>query len=191
MRQKTSGQDQAMLNDENTPAGLLSFSDLKQKDRIQILLSEYSTLRAEIISRTANGFTLTTIGVTVLTWVIKEFTSKSPWYYWLGALTLVVVFGLGVFVNIRDITRAAQRVKALELEINSRAGEHLLIWESLSGVATRMGIIRSFFCNVKPLPRSQLPPLQASYLVENAERHPEDFKNDSDSSSKKTEARNL
>jgi hypothetical protein len=169
-------------NDEITQPGLLTLSDLKQKDRIQILLSEYSTLRAEIISRTANGFTLTTIGVTVLTWVIKEFTSNSPWYYWLGALTLFVVFGLGVFVNIRDITRAARRVKALEHEINSRAGEHLLIWETLSGVATRMGILRSFFCNVKPLPRSKLPPLQAFYLDKNVKRHDSDFENDSDSS---------
>ncbi|HEX3531746.1 MAG TPA: hypothetical protein VH988_32195 [Thermoanaerobaculia bacterium] len=137
---------------------------LEPKEKIQILLSEYSALRSEIVSRTANGFTLTTIGVTVIAWLVKEFTLNSPWHYWFGALFILIVFGFGVFVNLRDISRAARRVKALEHEINSRAGEHLLIWETLSGAVTRKGgIIASFFSTIKPFPHSKLTPLQDLY----------------------------
>jgi|GEM_PF-1196471 len=179
--QNTTGQ--FVSNDDSTQSNLLTLSGLEQKDRIQILLSEYSTLRAEIISRTGYGFQLTSIGIGLVTYALKEMSANSPWYFWLGVAVLVAVFVLGIFVNNRDLKRAAHRVKALEHEINSRAGEHLLIWETLSGVATRkgMGIERSFFCNVKPLPRSALPPLQASFLVRDAEHHACDLQSDSKS----------
>ncbi|MEA2416769.1 MAG: hypothetical protein QOI58_3426 [Thermoanaerobaculia bacterium] len=161
LKEDTVSNDGCSTHDDVSPA-------LTANDRIHILLSEYSTLRAEIVSRTANGFTLTTIGITVLIWVLKELSTNSPLHSWLGAFTLLVVLGLGVFVNLRDITRAARRVKSLEHEINSRAGEHLLIWETLSGVATRKGgVVASFFSSAKTLPRSELPPLQAR----GAEKH--------------------
>lgn len=72
-------------------------------------------------------------------------------------------------MNVRDLSRAAHHVKDLEHEINSRAGEHLLVWETLAGVMTRMGLIRSFFSRVKPYSRSQLPPLDSSYILKDAQ----------------------
>ena len=72
-------------------------------------------------------------------------------------------FAVAIFVNIRDLTRAANRIKEIEHEINSRAGEHLLVWETLSGVLTKMGLFKSYFSLVKTSPRSDLPPLDLSY----------------------------
>jgi hypothetical protein len=158
-------------HNDTPPPDLLALSDLVQKDRIQILLAEYTALRAEIVSRTGYGFQLTLIGVAIVTWVLREGSPGAPWYFWLGVATLVAGFGLGMFTNVRDLKRAAHRVKDLEHEINSRAGEHLLVWEHLSGVVTRMGLIRSFFSPVKPFPRSALPPLDRSYLERDSARH--------------------
>lgn len=158
-----------MATDNSTPPDLLILSDLSQKDRIQILLSEYSALRSEILGRTGFGFQLAAIAAAVITWLLRESLQNPLWYLWVVVIVgFVAAFGIAIFVNVRDLTRAANRVKELEHEINSRAGEHLLIWETLSGVLTRMGLIRSFFSRVKPLPRSKLPPLDRSYLQRSA-----------------------
>ncbi len=82
-----------------TEPDLLILSDLAQKDRIQILLSEYSARRAEIVSRTGYGFQLTVIGAAIVTWVLKEGSGNSPWYFWLGVATLFAAFGIGTFVT--------------------------------------------------------------------------------------------
>jgi hypothetical protein len=62
-------------------------------------------------------------------------------------------------------------VKDLEHEINSRAGEYLLIWETSSGVLTRMGFFRSVFSWVKPFPRSEFPALESSFLIDDHKRN--------------------
>lgn len=159
-----------MATENNTPPDLLTLSDLSQKDRIQILLSEYSTLRSEILSRTGWGFQEFVVGFALVTWLLKSFLENPPWYFWGVLVVIAAAFGIAIFINVRDLTRAAHRIKELEHEINSRAGEHLLIWETLSGVLTRMGIIRSYFSRAKSLPRSELPPLDPSYLQRSANR---------------------
>jgi hypothetical protein len=93
-----------VATDDSTPPDLLILSDLSQKDRIQILLSEYSTLRSEILSRTGYGFQLTAIGVAVVTWVLKESPQNPQWYFWLGVAVVFAVFAVGTFVNVRDLT---------------------------------------------------------------------------------------
>jgi hypothetical protein len=143
---------------------LRALSGLTQNDRIQILLAELASIRAEIVSRTGHGFQLTMIATAIVTWVLKEATPKSPWYLWGGVVVLIVIFGIGAFVNVRDLKRAANRAKDLEHEINSRAGEHLLIWETTSGALTRMSLWRGFVSSIDPLPRRALPPLDSSYL---------------------------
>ena len=148
-------------NNEKSDLDLLHLSDLSQKDRIQILLSEYSALRSEILSRTGFGFQLAAIATAVITYMLKE---TLQWY---TIMFFAFSFGVAIFVNIRDLTRAAYRVKELELEINSRAGEHLLIWETLSGLMTRAKLIKSFFNRMDSLPRSELPPLNSSFLQKN------------------------
>jgi len=158
-----------MTEHHSTLPDLPKLSGLGQKDRIQILLSEYSTLRSEILSRTGFGFQIAAVAAAVITWFIQQPLSNHSAYFWLAVIGIAFSFSISIFVNVRDLTRAAYRVKELEHEIDSRAGEHLLVWESLSGVLTRTGLLKSFFSMVKPLPRSKLPPLDSIYLRSSTE----------------------
>lgn len=83
-----------MVNDQNTKPDLKVRSDLKQIDRIQILLNEYTALRAEIVSRTGYGFQILIIGVAILTWFLKVASSDQPWYFWFGVAVFVIAFSL-------------------------------------------------------------------------------------------------
>ena len=150
-----------MVNDQDTTPDLRVLSDLKQIDRIQILLNEYTALRAEIVSRTGYGFQILVIGTAILTWFLTATSSSRPWYFWFGVAVFVVTFSIANFVNTRDLSRAAHRVKELEHEINSRAGEHLLVWETLAGVMSRMCLIQSFFSKVEPRSEEHTSELQS------------------------------
>src|SRR5580704_11918055 len=141
----------------------MSEDDLSQKDKIQILLAEYAALRSEIMSRTGFGFQTCAVAAAVITWFMQQKLSGQPWYFWTAMAFVAASFAVAIFVNIRDLTRAANRIKEIEHEINSRAGEHLLVWETLSGVLTKMGLFKSYFSLVKTSPRSDLPPLDLSY----------------------------
>jgi hypothetical protein len=147
-----------------TDARLLSLSDLSQKDRIQILQSEYAALRAEIVARTGFGFQIGAVALAGITWFMQQPLHGRPWWFWVVMGGVLACFGVAIFVNLRDISRPAFRLKAIEHEINSRAGEHLLVWETLSGIVTRAGIILGFFRLARPLDRSALPALDQTYL---------------------------
>lgn len=147
---------------------LYMLSDLSQKDRIQILLSEYAALRAEIVARTGFGFQIAAVALAGITWFMQQEIEDKPWWFWLVMSLVIICFIVAMFVNVRDLTRAAHRLKQIEHEVNSRAGEHLLVWETLGGVLTRMGLMRSFFSMVKTLPRSELPQLDSAYLEREA-----------------------
>jgi uncharacterized membrane protein len=143
---------------------LLLLSGLTQKDRIQILQGEYAALRAELMARTGFGFQIATVALAGITWFMQQQLQGKPWWFWAVMIGVAACFGLAIFVNLRDISRPAFRLKALEHEINSRAGEHLLVWETLSGIVTRAGIVLGFFRLAKPLDRSKLPALDPTYL---------------------------
>ena len=144
---------------------LFSKSDLSQDDRIRILLFEYSALRAEVLTRTGYGYQLCAIFVAIATWILKEATANSSHYFWTGVGGLILLFVWAVAINARDLRRAASRVEELEHEINSRAGEHLLIWETLHGVMARMGLVWSFFSRIPSRSKASLPPLDPKYLA--------------------------
>ncbi len=147
--------------DENRLSGL---SDLTQKDRIQILLAEYAALRAELMARTGFGFQIAAVFLAGVTWFLQQQISGKPWWFWAATIAVVGCFAVAIHVNVRDLARAAFRLKQIEFEVNSRAGEHLLVWETLGGVVTRQNLWISFFTTVKLDPRSHLPPLDPSYL---------------------------
>lgn len=152
----------------NDPDRLLVLSDLTQKDRIQILLSEYATLRAELIARTGYGFQAAIVAFGLITWLSQQDAVKTPGWVWVAAPFVAIAIGIAIFVNVRDLTRAAKRVAEIEQEVNSRAGEHILIWETLGGVIGQMGLAKSFITMVKTLSRSKLPPLDPTYLEREA-----------------------
>jgi hypothetical protein len=152
----------------NEPEPLLTLSDLTQRDRIQILQSEYSALRAEIVARTGFGFQTAAVALAGITWMMQQPLTGRSFLFWSIMAFVGLCFLIAIFVNARDLSRAAFRIKEIEHEINSRAGEHLLIWETLGGVVTRMSLTRSFFSMVRTLSRSKLPPLDPKFLQQEA-----------------------
>lgn len=150
-----------MIEAKENPSKVLPLS---QKDRIEILLHEYDALRDEIVNRTNFGYQIAAAAALAITWLMQQELSHKGSLFWsiVGAVT--VLFLVASFVDVRDLKRAAFRVRELEGEINSRAGEHLLVWETLSGVLTRMGLLRSFLASAKPLDRKNLPKLDPAYL---------------------------
>ena len=153
---------------DDPATSLLALSDLSQKDRIQILLSEYAALRAELVSRTGYGFQIAAVALVGITWLLQQQLSGRSWLFWVMMGIVVGCFAIAIFVNTRDLSRVAHRLKDIEHEVNSRAGEHLLVWETLGGVVTRMSLLRSFVSPIKTFTRSQLPPLDPAYLQREA-----------------------
>ena len=68
---------------------------------------------------------------------------------------VVGCFVIAIFVNTRDLSRVAHRLKDIEHEVTGRAGEHLLVWETLGGVVTQNKYLKKLlqsYKNVHPLP---------------------------------------
>jgi ABC-type uncharacterized transport system permease subunit len=124
-------------------------SDLPQistEEKIKILLHEYATLRQEIIARTGHGFQLMSVGSVLLAWVIITQTRAS--LFWPALAIAVTVFLVAAWFTLRDIRKAATRIQELEKDINRRAGEELLVWESKWG-----GVVTGFWGRARPLDR--------------------------------------
>jgi hypothetical protein len=117
---------------------------LKEWEKIQILLHEYDTLRTEIINRTGFGFQLTAIGVAFLGVMITQGRSIV---FWCALVVGLAVMALSSWWNVRDIWKAAERLRELERDINKRAREDLLQYESFWGAAAA-----GWFGRSRPLP---------------------------------------
>jgi hypothetical protein len=96
--------------------------------RIDILLKEYDTLRAEIISRSNNRFAtiglIIALGAFVLTRpeesAVSPFVLAAP----VLAILLVTLWRLGQLIK-----RCSLRIAEIEARINQLMGEELLAWE--------------------------------------------------------------
>jgi hypothetical protein len=138
-----------------------------REEKIKILLEEYKTLRAEVSSRTGYGFQSKAVAVTLMTWLAVQVASASSWgaalFFFLVGLALMAAACLFYSVNVRDIWAAGVRLRELEHEINSRAGEHLLCWERRFG-GSRISYVKGLWSVPKPLAKNELPPLDESLL---------------------------
>ena len=106
---------------------------LSEKDKIQILLQEYNTLRSELVANTGKAMQMAALLGVVLTLILSRPIDKRFWVA--ASVGLVGLIGLGSVI-VRDIRRLARRVIELEKDINRRAGEELLVWESRWGGVT-------------------------------------------------------
>lgn len=105
------------------------------KEKIEILLKEYDTLRDEIGRKTAGGYQLVIVLAGILTFVLG-LASRHGWElrYWLSGTSFVVVLGLIFFrLSRTDTNIIAGRVRDIETEINRMVGSTLLIYESQLG----------------------------------------------------------
>lgn len=106
---------------------------LSNKEKVQILLHEYTTLRQEIIARTTHGFQLIAAGAVVLVWALTK--PEIDGRFWFGVAVAISVILISSAMAFRDIGKAAERLRELENDINRRAGEQLLVWETYWGGA--------------------------------------------------------
>ncbi len=119
--------------------------ELGAMERIEILPHEYDCLRAEILNRTTQGFQVVAISAVVLTLFFVDSLGL------IGRLIAVSisapVVAIGSWFILRDIGKASERLRELEADINRRAGEDLLVWETRWGSA-----VTGFWGRARPLP---------------------------------------
>jgi hypothetical protein len=95
--------------------------------KVQILPYEYASLRTEILNRIGHLHQLLAVGGVIFLWLANHPIDRMFWISLVAAVVVVGIFGWTIH---RDIGKAAERVRQLEADINRRAGEELLVWES-------------------------------------------------------------
>jgi ABC-type siderophore export system fused ATPase/permease subunit len=101
---------------------------LTQKDKISVLMGEYSALKSEIVQK--NTAVVQTIQIASAGIVgLLALVHSSTWlWYLLSSAILLTVINL-VLIDWAS-AKARTRVGELERDINRRAGERLLRWQS-------------------------------------------------------------
>ena len=99
--------------------------------KVEILLREYDTLRQEVMSRYAAQFqgigTLGVVIVGLVAAVAAHFDRDTCIWLMVGAFAVFIALFMWADA---DISRIAKRLRELERDINKRAGETLLVWET-------------------------------------------------------------
>jgi len=117
---------------------------------VKILLHEYATLRSEILTRTSNLYQLIAVGAALFVWVMGQPLSVR---FWVALVATLVVLASFCWLITRDIHKAAKRLRELEKDINCRAGETLLVWETRWG-----GAVTGYWGRGRPLPPNERSP---------------------------------
>jgi len=130
-----------------------------EEERVKILLQEYATLRTEILTRTTNWFQLIGSGAVLFVWIMGQPLGVR---FWVALVAVLVVFSFLYRLITRDIDKAAKRLRELEQDINCRAGETLLVWETRWG-----GAVTGHWGRGKPLPPN------SERSLDEARRNPE------------------
>jgi hypothetical protein len=112
------------------------------QEKVRILLHEYDTLRQEIITRTTHGWQIVAVGAVLFVWLIQ---AQPNFNFWVGFIAVVFAILLGVWTTFGNIAMAAKRVRGIEKQINLRAGEELLVWETRHG-----GGLTGFVRRIRP-----------------------------------------
>ena len=108
----------------------MSESQIAEKEKISILALEYSSLRSDINARMSSMFQLSAVFVAI---AALTFQLSSGVRLVVIASSAFIAFLIGLGLLWHDIVKAGRRVQQLEVEINRRASEKLLIWESELG----------------------------------------------------------
>ena len=119
-------------------------SDVGTKEKLQVLLAEYSSLRAEILQRNTvmNQFLTTSITASVAIVGLTILHQSVIVGLLIGCLLVLVIFFVATVISF-DTRKAAQHVQKLETRINALAGDKLLEWETENGIL-RVGVSARF-----------------------------------------------
>jgi hypothetical protein len=115
--------------------------ELSARDKIQILLAEYNTLRAEVLMRGGTALQVTAIAAALLALLLQRDTDLR---FWLGFGVLVCGVVTFTWIIAGNIGKLAGRIRELEQDINTRAREPLLCWETKHGEAYGEGQVGVF-----------------------------------------------
>jgi hypothetical protein len=103
---------------------------MTETEKIQILLKEYETLRAEVVQRFNHRFHFLTIIGGLGAFIF--FKADKISYLQISAVVLAAISVIVVWFWIGDvIARCSRRISELERKINEIAGEDLLMWETI------------------------------------------------------------
>ncbi len=106
-------------------------SVLSQADKIQILLHEYDTLRNELLQRYAASFQAIGVFALVLTGLVTVIATNGINKTLIALLCSSTIIFLFVMLWIDyDTFKGAKRLREIEADVNARAGETLLKWET-------------------------------------------------------------
>jgi hypothetical protein len=126
---------------------------LGTKDKIQILLAEYNTLRSEIITRGGTGFQIIAIAAGLLALLLQR---QIDTRFVIGCIVLVAGTAAFTWIITGNIGKLSRRITEIEKDINKRAGETLLSWETAHGEAygdDQVGIFGIFVRTSKKIDR--------------------------------------
>jgi ABC-type multidrug transport system fused ATPase/permease subunit len=113
--------------------GKMSDVEIGVKERISILTTEYNSLRSDINARMSSMFQLSAFFVAVTALLFQN--SSGQRIFVIGGLALLAYL-VGLVLLFHDMVQAGRRVQQLEAEINKRASEKLLVWETeLGGIS--------------------------------------------------------
>jgi hypothetical protein len=111
--------------------------ELDQSQKIQVLLAEYNTLRADVLDARSSLAKAAALTAAVIVGVFAVYyTSAFSGPKW-APLILVVAALASLLITYAWMEGATQgftrRIRQLEADINARAGEQLLQWETIHG----------------------------------------------------------
>jgi hypothetical protein len=115
---------------------------IKEFQKVQILLHEYNTLRAEVLSRYTAQFQSSTVAVGAFVGLMLAASNPNIGFSWIIIILLVatgVLFGAVLFWIDVDIAKAARRLREIETQVNSLASDTLLRWENKYGLGGIVG----------------------------------------------------
>jgi hypothetical protein len=109
-----------------------------ETQKVEILLHEYDALRSEIVGRTSDGFTLVSVAGSLFIGALAlVYHTAGLLLFILTAIAGTVACFLGARETFYRIGRAAERLREIEADINSRVDETLLVWETQWGAAKK------------------------------------------------------
>jgi hypothetical protein len=107
--------------------------DIGQKEKIQILLAEYSSLRSEINARVSSVYSCISVLIFLIVFVLQQPGGRN---FYAGIFIAVLGAAICGRFLAYDSFSAARRVREIETAINEKAKENLLVWESKRGGLT-------------------------------------------------------
>jgi hypothetical protein len=104
-------------------------------EKIKIILEEYKSLRTEIMQRHAGIIQVYTVAGTAFVGVVgfAVFNTTILGGVLMTLVLIVLVVG-AFFLHDHDIRMLAKRLRIIEADINQRAQENLLDWETSYGL---------------------------------------------------------